>query len=91
MADLNDKLSELHEAVTDTILNRFQSGEEISNDDMRVAMQLLKNNNISAVATSDSPLRNLAAKLDFSAMAEKVVPLRAASVNEASRSRPEGA
>jgi cytochrome c553 len=91
MADLNDKLAELHEAVTETILGRFRSGDDISNDDMRVAMQLLKNNNISAVATNDSPLRHLAAKLDFSAMAEKVVPLRKATVSEAPQSQPEGA
>jgi hypothetical protein len=88
MADLNDKLAELHEAVTETILGRFRSGDDISNDDMRVAMQLLK---ISAVATNDSPLRHLAAKLDFSAMAEKVVPLRKATVSEAPQSQPEGA
>lgn len=91
MADLHDKLGELHEAVTDTILGRFRAGEEISNDDMRVAMQLLKNNSISAVASSDSPLRNLAAKLDFSAMADKVVPLRPEAVSDSSRNQSEGA
>ena len=75
MADLNEKLGELHEAVTETVLERFQSGEA-TNDDLRVAMQLLKQNAVTAAAPEASPLRSLASKLDFSAMAEKVVPLK---------------
>jgi hypothetical protein len=75
MADLNEKLGELHEAVTEAVLERFQSGEA-TNDDLRVAMQLLKQNAVTAAAPEASPLRSLASKLDFSAMAEKVVPLK---------------
>ena len=75
MGDLSEKLGDLHEAVTQAVLERIHAGEA-SNDDLRVAMQLLKQNAVTAAAPEASPLRSLASKLDFSAMAEKVVPLR---------------
>jgi hypothetical protein len=75
MKDLSEKLEDLHEAVVELALDRINSGEA-SNDDLRIAMQLLKQNNVSAAAPEASPLKSLAAKLDFSAMADKVVPLK---------------
>ena len=66
MADdsLREKLDSLNEAVTDLVLGRI-NGEQldgegnpvpISNDDLRVAMQLLKQNSISAAAIPDNPM-----------------------------------
>ena len=75
VSDLNEKLSKIHDLLAEDVLERLESGEA-SNDDRRVALQLLKQNAISAVPTENSPLKNLSSKLDFSAMAEKVVPLK---------------
>jgi hypothetical protein len=66
MADdsLREKLDSLNEAVTDLVLCRI-NGEEldkdnnpvpVSNDDLRVALQLLKQNSISAAAIPDNPM-----------------------------------
>jgi hypothetical protein len=66
MADdsLREKLDRLNEAVTDLCLGKV-TGEQlddegnpvpVSNDDLRVAMQLLKQNSISAAAIPDNPM-----------------------------------
>jgi hypothetical protein len=66
MADdsLKEKLDRLNEAVTDLCLSKV-AGEQlddegnpvpISNDDLRVVMQLLKQNSISAAAIPDNPM-----------------------------------
>jgi len=61
---LREKLDRLNEAVADLCLSKV-AGEQlddegnpvpISNDDLRVAMQLLKQNSISAAATPDNPM-----------------------------------
>ena len=75
MADLNEKLVKIHDLLAEDVLERLESGEA-SNDDRRVALQLLKQNAISAVPAENSPLKNLSSKLDFSSMAEKVVQLK---------------
>jgi hypothetical protein len=66
MADdsLKEKLDRLNEAVTDLCLSKV-AGEQldaegnpvpVSNDDLRVVMQLLKQNSISAAAIPDNPM-----------------------------------
>lgn len=61
---LREKLDTLNEAITDLVLDKVQ-GKELddegnpvrpSNDDLRVAMQLLKQNSISAAAIPDNPM-----------------------------------
>lgn len=57
---------------------RIENGEQ-TNDDIRTALQLLKQNSISAALNKDEAqeLKNrMAKKLDFSALAGKVVPIR---------------
>ena len=81
MADLRDKLEQLHEDVIELLSTRLQSSE-VGNDDLKMAMQLLKQNAISAAAMPDtqaSDLARMTGKLNFSTLEEKtkVVPLRA--------------
>ena len=81
MADLRDKLEQLHEDVVEVLSDRLKAGE-VANDDLKMAMQLLKQNSISAAAMPDTPasdLARMAGKLNFSTLEEKakVVPLRA--------------
>jgi hypothetical protein len=88
VADLAKELEELHSSVVRTVRERIDRGgvdEEgnlvpTSNDDLRVALQLLKQNSITAnLAESDTAkLRSrMASKLDFSALKDKpnVVPM----------------
>ena len=64
MADdsLREKLDRLNEAVTDLCLGKVSGLDDegnpvpASNDDLRVAMQLLKQNSISAAAIPDNPI-----------------------------------
>jgi len=76
--DLNAELEELHCAVVAAVRSRIENGEQ-TNDDIRTALQLLKQNSISAALNKDEAqeLKNrMAKKLDFSALAGKVVPIR---------------
>jgi hypothetical protein len=88
VADLSKELEELHASVVRAVRERVDRGgyddegnlKPTSNDDLRVALQLLKQNSITAnLAESDTAkLRSkMAAKLDFSALKDKanVVPL----------------
>lgn len=88
MADLAKELEELHSAVVRTVRDRIDKGGydedgnliPTSNDDLRIALQLLKQNSITAnLAESDTAkLRSrMASKLDFSALKDKpnVVPM----------------
>jgi len=80
MADLTQELQELHQdVVRQTRENLAESG---SPEDLKVAMQLLKQNNITAhMSQTIDPRANgkMAGKLNFSALAAKrtgkVVPL----------------
>jgi hypothetical protein len=79
MADLNKDLKELHAEVVSAVRERISNGG--SNDDLRVALQLLKQNSVTANLSEDdtAALRSrMAGKLDFSALKDKpkVVPLR---------------
>jgi hypothetical protein len=79
MADLAKELEELHASVVRTVRSRIESGEDIDNDDLRVAMQLLKQNAITANLTevnTEQMKSKMAAKLNFSSLKEKVIPLR---------------
>ncbi len=88
MADLAKELEELHTSVVRAVRERIDKGgyddegnlKPTSNDDLRVALQLLKQNSVTAnLAESDTAkLRSkMAGKLDFSALKEKgnVVPI----------------
>jgi len=87
MADLNEKLQRLHEAVVDLVTDRLENPPEdelgravVSNEDLRVALALLKQNGVTAPVqdgTGISQVAKLAGKLDFKGLSEKrqvVVP-----------------
>ncbi len=78
MPDLNVELEELHASVVRAVRDRIESGEQ-TNDDIRTALQLLKQNSITAQVdkdTSEQLKSQMAKKLDFSALQNKVVRLR---------------
>jgi hypothetical protein len=77
VADIREKLNEIHELVIDGVLEELRNG----GCDRREALQLLKQNQISAAAMPDTPtadLARMAGKLNFQTLEEKVnvVPLR---------------
>ena len=79
MADLAQELEELHASVISRVRSRIESGEDINNDDLRVAMQLLKQNQITAnlaEINTEQMKSKMAAKLNFSSLKQKVTPLR---------------
>lgn len=89
MADLNEKLQKLHEAVVDLVTDRLENPvmDEMGNavvltEDLRVALALLKQNGVTAPVVEDSRISRaaqLAGKLDFKGLQEKrpvVVPIR---------------
>ena len=79
MPDLNGELEELHAAVVRAVRDRIESNPEVENDDLRVAMQLLKQNSITASLDKDQAAQlksRMASKLDFSALQGKVVPIK---------------
>jgi len=73
MADLQALLADMHEEVISQVLDDLKNGDRKARAE---AMQLLKNNNVTATAAEGSTLRMLASKLDFSGMADKVVELK---------------
>ena len=73
MADLQEQLAEIHEEVVSQVLEDLKNGDRKARAE---AMQLLKQNNVTAVAQEGSTLKKLAGKLDFSQMEDKVVPLK---------------
>lgn len=78
MPDLNVELEELHASVVRAVRDRLDNGEQ-TNDDIRTALQLLKQNSITAQIdkdTSEQLKTQMAKKLDFSALQGKVVPLK---------------
>ena len=77
MSDQLEKLSQIHELVIDQVLEDLQNGDRKARAE---AMALLKNSNVTAVAQEGSTLRKLTGKLDFSEMADKVVPLKQKAV-----------
>ena len=77
MSDQLEKISEIHDLVIDLTLNRLKEGDTRAVAD---AMALIKNSNVSAVAAEGTTLKKLAGKLDFSEMADKVVPIKQKAV-----------
>ena len=77
MSDQLEKIGELHDLVIDMTLERLREGDTRAVAD---AMALIKNSNVSAVAAEGTTLKKLAGKLDFSEMADKVVPIKQKAV-----------
>jgi hypothetical protein len=73
MADLQNLLAEMHEEVIAQVLDDLKNGDRKARQE---AMALLKQNNVTATAAEGSTLRQLAGKLDFSGMSDKVVELK---------------
>ncbi len=78
MADLKETLEQIHEEVAYGILEDLRNGDKTAR---REALQLLKQNQISAAAMPETPtadLARMAGKLNFQTMEEKakVVPIR---------------
>lgn len=77
MSDQLEKIGEIHDLVIELTLERLKEGDTRAVAD---AMALIKNSNVSAVAAEGSTLKKLAGKLDFSEMADKVVPIKPKAV-----------
>ena len=77
MSDDLEKLGQIHSLVIDQVLEDLQNGDRKARQE---AMALLKNGNVTAVAAEGSTLKELAGKLDFSEMDDKVIPLRRSAV-----------
>jgi hypothetical protein len=78
VADLKETLEQIHEEVAYGILEDLRNGDKTAR---REALQLLKQNQISAAAMPETPtadLARMAGKLNFQTMEEKakVVPIR---------------
>jgi NAD-specific glutamate dehydrogenase len=71
--DLQALLADMHEEVIQQVLEDLKNGDRKARAE---AMTLLKQNNVSATAAEGSTLRQLAGKLDFSAMADRVVEFK---------------
>lgn len=76
--DLRQTLETIHEEVANGILEDLRAGDKNAR---REALQLLKQNSITAAAMPDTPtadLARLAGKLNFAELEEKVnvVPIR---------------
>lgn len=77
MSDQLDKIGEIHDLVIEMTLERLRDGDQRAVSD---AMALIKNSNVTAVASEGSTLKKLAGKLDFSEMEDKVVPIKRKAV-----------
>lgn len=86
MADLLGKLADMHEELIDQVLDDLKNGDRKARGE---ALALLKQSNISAVAQEGSTLSKLAAKLDFSSMEGKVVPLKRPPASDVQDRQPE--
>jgi hypothetical protein len=78
VADLRETLDQIHEEVAFGILEDLRNGDKTAR---REALQLLKQNQISAAAMPETPtadLARMAGKLNFQTLEEKakVVPIR---------------
>ena len=61
---MSEKLKELHEVLATELLKRVKDPDAKSAD-LNVARQFLKDNNVDAVPTEDSPLKKLLDELPF--------------------------
>jgi len=69
---MSEKLKELHEVLATELLKRV-SDPDAKSADLNVARQFLKDNNIDAVPTEDSPLQKLIEELPFDEKEKQVV------------------
>lgn len=80
MSELSKELEDLHRTVVRAVRDRVDT--DCSADDLRLAMQLLKQNAITAnlgISGPDELKSRMAGKLNFSAINDKkVLPFRAA-------------
>ena len=60
----DEKLKELHGVLANKLLERVKD-PEVKSSDLNVARQFLKDKNIDAVPTQDSPLQKLIEELPF--------------------------
>ena len=60
----DEKLKELHGVLANKLLERVKD-PEVKSSDLNVARQFLKDNNIDAVPTENSPLEKLIEELPF--------------------------
>jgi len=68
----DDKLKELHNKLAEVLLDRVKD-PEVKASDLNVARQFLKDNNIDAVPTEDSPLQKLISELPFDEKPKQVI------------------
>ena len=68
----NDKLRELHAILAEKLLEKIKDPDAKSAD-LNVARQFLKDNNIDAVPTEDSPLQKLIEELPFDEKDKQVI------------------
>jgi len=66
---MSDKLKELHDVLTQQLLDRVKS-EDAKASDLNVARQFLKDNGIEALPVDNSPLKSLVDELPFSSEEE---------------------
>jgi hypothetical protein len=69
---MSDKLKQLHEVLATELLKRV-SDPDAKSADLNVARQFLKDNNIDAVPTEDSPLQKLIEELPFDEKDKQVI------------------
>ena len=66
---MSKKLKELHDVLTQQLLDRVKS-EDAKASDLNVARQFLKDNGIEALPVDNSPLKSLVDELPFSSEEE---------------------
>lgn len=69
---MSEKLKELHGVLAEELLKRVKDPDAKSAD-LNVARQFLKDNNIDAVPTEDSPLKKLIDELPFDETKKPIV------------------
>ena len=69
----DEKLKELHGVLANKLLERVKD-PEVKSSDLNVARQFLKDNNIDAVPTQDSPLQKLIEELPFDEKRKRASP-----------------
>mgnify|MGYP001469713266 CR=1 FL=1 len=77
MSDQLEKLGKIHDLAIELTLERLEAGDTRAMSD---AIALMKNSNVTAIPAEGTTLKKLAGKLDFSEMADKVVPIKPKAV-----------
>ena len=77
MSDQLEKLGKIHDLAIELTLERLEAGDTRAMSD---AIALMKNSNVTAIPAEGTTLKKLAGKLDFSEMADKIVPIKPKAV-----------